>query len=200
MKPIKLRRQVQNAGSRSGWRDAGLRQIGTLGEVGKIHRSSFFILPFSNTLFCLPSYGKIPVQLLYSRLPINFKQSLNLTHFCRIPLVTRVSLPQILEPYSRLQTDPISAVIPKAAFTHPANLHLTLGELSLPTLSHVEDALELLKSSIARQVDRPLTVHVVGIGKSLVSRNPRDLSSMLMLFSRIEHPTNSLGRFCQGVH
>ena len=128
-----------------------------------------------------------------------YKKLLNLTHFVCISLVTRASLPQILESYGRVQRDTICAGVPIGAFTHPANLHLSIGSLSLPTPRHVEDALELLRSAVARQADRPLTARVVGIGKSLVSRHPRDLTRSMYLFSRIEDPTNSLQRLCQGV-
>lgn len=47
--------------------DAGLRQIGTLGEVGKIHHSSSFIFPFPDPLLCLSSCGKIHVQISHPR-------------------------------------------------------------------------------------------------------------------------------------
>ena len=130
---------------------------------------------------------------------MTWKEALNLTHFVRIALVTRASLPQILRSYSRIQKDTISTVIPQGAFTHPANLHLTLGSLSLPTPSDLVAALEIIRSAIARQDDHPFTVHVVGIGKSLVSREPRDLSRTLRLYSRIEDPTNTFHKFCQRV-
>lgn len=126
-------------------------------------------------------------------------QKLNQTHFVRITLVTRASLPQILESYSRIEKDTISAEIPKGAITHPANLHLSIGPLSLPTPSDLEAALEILRSAIARQDDRPFIAHVVGIGDSMVSREPRDLSRTLRLYSRIEDPTNTLHKFCQRV-
>lgn len=132
-------------------------------------------------------------------MPPDLKKVLEMTHFVRIPLVTPASLPQILESYSRIQRDTISAVIPRGAFTHPANLHLTIGSLSLPTPSHVEAALEVLRSAITRQVDRPFTVHLVGIRTSLVTHKPRDLTRTMRLYSRIEDPTNCLQRFCQGV-
>ena len=128
-----------------------------------------------------------------------FKKTLNLTHFVRIPIVTRASLPQILTSYNRVKEDTVSANIPKGAFKHPANLHLPLGELSLPTPSHVEAASKLLRSAIARQEDRPFTVRVVGIGHSLTSHEPRSLSRVLRLYSRIEDPTTSLQRLCHNI-
>lgn len=130
---------------------------------------------------------------------LNSKQALNLTHFVRIPLATRASLSQILTSYSRVKEDTLSAVIPKGAFTHPANLHLPLGTLSLPTRSHVEAALNVLKSAITRQGDQPFTVRVVGIGDTQVSLSPRKLSGVMGLYSRIEDPTTSLQGFCQNV-
>lgn len=130
----------------------------------------------------------------------NFKEALNSTHFVRIPLVTRASLPQLLKSYSRIEKGTISGVIPKGAFTHPANLHLSLGELSLTTRRKFEAALKILRSAIARHGDRPLTAHVVGIGNSLLSHYSRDLPRALRLFSRLEDPTKSLQRFCQGVN
>ncbi len=131
---------------------------------------------------------------------LHYKKLLDLTHFVRISLVTRASLPQILESYGRVQRDTICAVVPTGGFIHPANLHLTIGSLSLPTPSHIEDALGILRSTVARQADRPLTARVVGIGNSLVSRNPRGLAESIRLFSRIEDSTNSLQGFCQEVH
>lgn len=129
----------------------------------------------------------------------HYKHLLDLTHFVRISLVTRASLPQILDSYGRVQIDVISAVVPTGAFIHPANLHLSIGGMSLLTPRHVEDALEILRSAVARQADRPLAARVVGIGKSLVSRHPRDLTRSMYLYSRIKDPTNFLQRFCQGV-
>lgn len=129
----------------------------------------------------------------------HIKQALNLTHFVRISLVTRASLPQILRSFSRVQRDPVSAVVPKGGFTHPANLHLTLGALSLPTPSHVETALTVLRSTTARQEGQPFTVQVVGIGNSPVSRLPHKFSRTQRLFSRIEDPSASLHRFCLDV-
>ena len=135
-----------------------------------------------------------------SKMRMSMQEALKVTHFVRIPLVTRTSLPQILESYRRLENDPIFALVPKSALTHPANLHFTLGSLSLPTPSHVEAALKLLESITVRQEDQPLTAHVVGIGNSLASRSPRNLSRDLRLFSRIEDPTNSLQGFCHEVY
>lgn len=138
-------------------------------------------------------------MILPRKFPRIFKETLNLTHFVRIQLVTRASLPQISTSYSRIQEDALSAVIPQGAFTHPANLHLPLGPLSLPTPSHVEAALKVLRSAIARQGDRPVTVHIVGIEDSLVSNVPRSLSKVMALYSRIQDPTNFLQSLCQNV-
>ena len=139
------------------------------------------------------------ISNLTPKMQICFKKTLNLTHFVHIPIATRTSLPQVLTSFSLIENHPVAAVIPKGAFTHPANLHLTLGSLSLPTPSHVEAALRILRSAIVRQGEQPFTIHIVGLGNSLISGMPAGHPRTMALYSRIEETTTSLQSFCQNV-
>ena len=122
-----------------------------------------------------------------------------MTHFVRIALVTRASLPKFLDSCTRFQRDAICAVIPKGAFIDPVNLHLTLGALNLPTPSHVETASNLLRSAIAGQRNQPLIAHVVGIGNHSMSRRKENLRKATSLYSRFNDPTGFLQEFCERI-
>lgn len=67
-----------------------------------------------------------------------------ITHFLRIPFATTQSTPQLLESVQQVSEDPITAVLPRAAWSVPDEIHCSMGPLSLKTPARVKAASDLL--------------------------------------------------------
>ncbi len=87
----------------------------------------------------------ISVCYTHAHLASNWKNTLSITHFIRIPLLNLFSSSHIQETLWQVADDPVSAKIPHLAYRPLQNLSLSVASLSLPTEESKRQAIELLQ-------------------------------------------------------
>ena len=81
--------------------------------------------------------------------PVNIEK-FGITHFMRIPYVTRYSKTQLHQALERIAHDPIATALPKQCWRHPEQLHFLITKLRLDSAKRVKKACQLLRDVSAR--------------------------------------------------